>query len=683
MYLHEYRSPVGQLRGVGPVLQRRLARLGIHTLEQLLRHFPKTYQDRRRMDTLTAAPQEDRVNVLVQVRSRVWIGRGYRKTLKVIVEDKSGRAALMCFGRNYLSRILQTGKWFWVWGRFQRRFNELQASDFEIEAYEPGRENAEYARILPIYALTEGLTQSVLRQTMRRAMEGIEGHFEQELPRPLREKHGCISTDQALKAIHFPDSTELLAQARKTLVYQELLHYQLLLGRSRLLRSSASRSRTGCKFMLKRALLDRLPFDFTPDQLRVLQEIETDLFAPHPSARLLQGEVGSGKTLVAMAAAASVIEVGEQAALLVPTELLARQHADNTARLLEPLGIRVGFLSGNVQGEQRKLLLSSLRAGEIDLLIGTHALFSAEVRYKKLGLVIVDEQQRFGVAQRQALLAKGDRADLLLMSATPIPRTLALTAFGDLEISEIRTLPRGRKEVITHLARQQNVARVYERVRQEVAKGGQAYFVYPLIEESAALDLKDAQRMYELLGSEVFPDLRLALIHSRIPEEQKINIMNEFSAGAVDILVATSVLEVGVDVAEASCMVIEHAERFGLSNLHQLRGRVGRGQRQSYAFLIYSDSLTEAGIARLKAIKTSTDGFEIAEQDLKIRGPGEFLGQKQSGFLRFGIADLLADWELFLTSREDAQGILSQDPGLLNAEHRCLREVLEAQGVRV
>jgi ATP-dependent DNA helicase RecG len=296
-----------------------------------------------------------------------------------------------------------------------------------------------------------------------------------------------------------------------------------------------------------------------------------------------------------------------------------------------------------------------------------------------LGLVIVDEQQRFGVAQRRALMAKGDHPDLLLMSATPIPRTLALSAFGEIDVSEIRSLPEGRKSVVTHLARQGNEAKVYERVRREIAGGGQAYFVYPLIEESSGLDLKDAEQMYERLNSRVFADLRLALIHSRVPEERKIRVMQEFTAGQIDILVATSVLEVGVDIERASCMVIEHAERFGLSNLHQLRGRVGRGQRQSYAFLIYSNNLTEAGIARLRAIMTATDGFEIAEQDLTIRGPGEFLGQKQSGFPRFGIADLITDWDLFLRAREDAGEILSRDPELAEPQHRILREMIEVQ----
>jgi ATP-dependent DNA helicase RecG len=680
MHLHEYREGVEELHGVGPVLRRRLERLGIRTLADLLSHYPKSYQDRRNKDNLAEAQRTDRVNVLVRVRSRAWIGRGYRKILKVGIEDETGRGALLCFGRSYLSGVLQPGKWFWVWGRFQRRRGELQASDFEIEAYEPGRERADYARILPIYPLTEGLNQNAIRQLMRRALEILRPDLSEELPPSLRERRDCLPKRAALEAIHFPESMQQIARARKTLVYEELLHYQIALGRSRLIRASIERSRSRPPGALKRALLDRLPFALTADQLRVLQEIEADLFAPHPGARLLQGEVGSGKTLVALASAVSVIEAGEQAALLVPTELLARQHGDNAAQLLEPLGVRVAFLSGAVQGAPRRLLLDSLEAGEIDLLIGTHALFSEEVRYRRLGLVIVDEQQRFGVAQRQALLVKGEHPDLLLMSATPIPRTLALSAFGELDVSEIRTLPRGRKPVITHLARQGNEAKVYDRVRQEVSCGGQAYFVYPLIEESDALDLKDAERMYESLKNGAFADFRLALIHSRVPEEQKIRVMHEFAGGQIDILVATSVLEVGVDVARASCMVIEHAERFGLSNLHQLRGRVGRGERQSYAFLIYSNSLTETGVARLRAIMNSTDGFQIAEQDLKIRGPGEFLGQKQSGFPRFGIADLLSDWDLFLLAREDAREILARDPGLLDPQNRALREVLEVQG---
>ena len=679
MYLHEYRSGVEELRGVGPVLRARLEGLGIKTLAQLLQHYPHGYQDRRRLYKLAEAEPDVPVNVLVRVRSRAWIGRGYRKTLKVTVEDSSGRASLFCFGRHYLSATLQPGGWFWVWAKFQRRHGELQAGNFELEAYEPNKDRAEYTRILPLYPLTEGLKQKTLRQLMRNALRDVAENLDEEIPLQLRRRRDCLPKRRALEAVHFPESMRQLDRARKTLIYGEFLYHQLVLGRSRLERASIRRSRTPPAGAVKKALLERLPFTLTPDQRRALREIEEDLFRPYPAARLLQGEVGSGKTLVALAAALSAIESGEQVALLVPTELLARQHGDNAAALLEPLGVRVAVFTGSVQGSARRLLLECLQNGQIDLLIGTHALYSQGVRYRRLGLVIVDEQHRFGVAQRQALLAKGEHPDLLLMSATPIPRTLALSAFGELDVSEIRTLPQGRRSVITHLTRQGNEAKVYERVRREIATGGRAYFVYPLIEESDVLELKNAEQMYDFLQRQVFPDYRLGLIHSRVSEEQKIRVMSRFAAGTIDILVATSVLEVGVDVAEACCMVVEHAERFGLSNLHQLRGRVGRGKRQSYAFLIYSKELTAAGVARLRAIMNSNDGFQIAEQDLKIRGPGEFLGRRQSGFFDLGIADPLADWQLFMLARDDAREILTRDPGLLEPQHRALRDAKAAR----
>jgi ATP-dependent DNA helicase RecG len=457
------------------------------------------------------------------------------------------------------------------------------------------------------------------------------------------------------------------------MVYEEYLYEQLELGRIRRERLSVVRRREPVRGALRDALLARLPFKLTPDQLGALAEIEGDLWSSRPAARLLQGEVGSGKTLVAFLAGLSVVESGEQVAYLAPTELLARQHADTAARLLEPLGARIAFLSGTVQGPAREALLGNLWNGTIDMLIGTHALFSPEVRYRRLGLVIVDEQHRFGVRQRQYLLEKGNYPDLLLMTATPIPRTLALSAFGDLALSEIRQMPPGRKAVITHLTRQGNEAKVYERVRREIADGGQAYFVYPLIEESEVLQLKDAEGMFETLRKRVFPDLRMALIHSRVPEEDKLRVMASFSAGKVDVLVATSVMEVGVDVPGASCIVVEHAERFGLSTLHQLRGRVGRGQRQSYAFLIYSRTLTESGLRRLKAIMSTNDGFRVAEEDLKIRGPGEFVGLRQAGFMRSGLADLQKDWDILVEARADAAEMLDRDPGLLDTDHGGLR----------
>jgi ATP-dependent DNA helicase RecG len=403
-------------------------------------------------------------------------------------------------------------------------------------------------------------------------------------------------------------------------------------------------------------------------------------------ARLLQGDVGSGKTLVSFLAALKAVDSGGQAAIMAPTELLARQHAENAARLLEPLGLRLSFLTGNIKAAGRKELLKNLAAGEIDLVLGTHALFSEDVVYRDLRLVVVDEQHRFGVTQRGLIMAKGNMPDLLMMSATPIPRSLALTIFGDLDISTIRDLPPGRKPVKTHLARESNEGKVYDFVRKELAAGRQAYFVYPLIEASEPgtgqqgslwADLKDAESMAGRLAAEVFPEFSTALVHSRIDEEEKRRIMDSFRRGDTRILTATSVVEVGVDVPNATCMVIEHAERFGLSALHQLRGRVGRGKDQSYCFLVYSDKLTEDGKKRLMVMLEHQDGFVIAEEDLKLRGPGQIAGIEQSGYLSLGLADPVRDAEILARARTGAFAILEADPGLLLPEHRRIAEVLD------
>jgi len=444
---------------------------------------------------------------------------------------------------------------------------------------------------------------------------------------------------------------------------------------------------------LQQRLLERLPFPLTAGQKAAALEINRDMDSHFPMARLLQGDVGSGKTLVSFLAGLKAVEGGGQVALLAPTELLARQHAETAARLLEPLGLRIAFLSGSLKAPTRSRLLKALAAGEIDLVAGTHALFSEDVAYRQLSLAVVDEQHRFGVLQRQAIMAKGQvpetpaesgrmdgRAfppDLLMMSATPIPRSLALTVFGDLDVSVIRDMPPGRKAVRTHLARESNAKKVYDFVRQELSKGHQAYFVYPLIEGGDESDLKDAVSMSQRLAKEVFPSFPLALLHSKVDEEKKRRIMDDFRRGDIKILAATSVVEVGVDVPNASCMVIEHAERFGLSALHQLRGRVGRGDAQSYCFLVYADNYTEDAKTRLIVMLENTDGFVIAEEDLKLRGPGQIAGLEQSGYLKLGIADPVRDAAELARARVDAFAMLEADPGLELPENRRVAELLQ------
>jgi ATP-dependent DNA helicase RecG len=636
------------------------------------------------------------------------------RTLKVYVEDASARAALVCFNRPFLEKQLVPGRRCRLWGRFMYKYGEIQSTAFELEflpeeeGVPPGTDGVprgapadgqtmpgppldvsppagtplpavkNFGRILPIYPLSKDLTQNLLRRFMGRALEQYASCLENELPLPVLEKEALLPKAQALRAIHFPPDMDTLEQAKKTLIYEELFYLELMVGRRAMERRNAAARVIPPKAVasLQQLLLDRLPFNLTQGQKDAVAELNRDMDSPYPMARLLQGEVGSGKTLVSFMAALKAVERGGQAVIMAPTELLARQHAENAAKLLEPLGLRIAFLTGNVKAGGRGSLLKALASGELDITVGTHALFSKDVLYKNLGLVVVDEQHRFGVLQRQAIMAKGNHPDLLMMSATPIPRTLALTVFGDLDVSVIRDLPPGRKPVRTHLAKQSSEDRVYEFIRGELAKGRQAYFVYPLIEADAEKDLKDAETMARRLAEKVFPGYRAALVHSRLDEEEKRNTMELFRSGDVRILVATSVVEVGVDVPNATCMTVEHAERFGLSALHQLRGRVGRGAEQSYCFLVYSDELTDDGKTRLKVMLENQDGFVIAEEDLKLRGPGQIIGIEQSGYLDLALANPVRDQALLERAREAAFAVLREDPLFGRPENQVIAGVL-------
>ena len=686
MFLRSLAAPLSNIRGIGPAMVPRFARLGIHSVAGLLCHYPRDWEDRSRR-----VPIKDfhhgRVCTEVTVIARDWIGFGRMRALKVHVEDESGRAALLCFNRPWMEKQLVSGRRYRLWGHFYYKYREIQSSSFEIEPVIPG-ELAAFGRILPVYPLSAGLTQAMLRRFVSRALEQYAQNLENELPAEIIERDGLLPKAVALKAVHFPASAPELELAKKTLVYEELFYLEIMVGRRAIARkksgaSSVSPARSSASDRAfsppQKRLLERLPFSLTQGQEEAAADINGDMAhndAP-PMARLLQGDVGSGKTLVSFLAALRAVEGHGQAAIMAPTELLARQHAENAARLLEPLGLRIAFLTGNIKTAGRKELLRSLLLGEIDIVVGTHALFSRDVHYKNLTLVVIDEQHRFGVTQRSLIMAKGSRPHLLMMSATPIPRTLALTVFGDMDVSVIRDLPPGRKPVKTHLAKEASEGRVYDFVRKELAAGRQAYFVYPLIEGGVEADLKDAVSMAERLAQEVFPGFPVALVHSKLDEEEKRLSMDRFRSGEIKILVATSVVEVGVDVPNAACMVIEHAERFGLSALHQLRGRVGRGGEQSYCFLVYSDELTEDGKARLKVMLENSNGFVIAEEDLKLRGPGQIAGIEQSGFLDLGIANPIRDAEALARARTDAFAILETDPDMLLPQARIIARVLE------
>ena len=685
MFLREIKEPVSKLRGAGPAAAAKLSRLGITTIGALLCHFPRDWDDRSRPVPLKNW-NTGRVSTEAEVLAKDWFGFGRKKTLKIYVEDESARACLVCFNRPFMERQLPVGTRFRLYGQFDYRYGEIQSSSFEVEKI-PAYGKTPPDPVMPVYPLTEGLTQGHLRKFIRQALDLYLPSLENELPDPVLERNGLLEKSSAVKAIHFPSSLKELEKAKKTLIYEELFHLEIMVGLRALQRRELGERREEGgvgkekKSGLEERLIKRLPYSLTPGQETVIAEINSDMESPFPMARLLQGDVGSGKTLVSFLACLKAVEKGGQAALMAPTELLARQHAENAAWLLEPLGIRIGFLTGNLKAQSRALLLRALESGEIDFVAGTHALFSRDVVYKNLSLVVVDEQHRFGVVQRQAIMAKGEAPGLLMMSATPIPRSLALTVFGDLECSVIPDMPPGRKPVKTHLAKESNEGKVYDFVRRELAAGHQGYFVYPLIEggdeNEAHPGLKDAVSMAERLAKEVFPDYPLALLHSKVDEEKKLEVMNSFRKGEIKILAATSVVEVGVDVPNATCMVIEHAERFGLAALHQLRGRVGRDDKQSYCFLVYSDQLTEDGIKRLKVMMENSDGFIIAEEDLKLRGPGQVAGVEQSGYFKLGIADPIQDAQELGKARLDAFAILESDPSFANAENRCIAEVLK------
>ena len=713
MLIGEIQTPVSNLYGAGKTTVEQLNRLGVSTVGDLLRLWPRLWEDRSRYNTLSEWNTFHKLNVPVTIMDQQWFGYGRMKTLKLIVCDSEGtRGELACFNRPFLEKSFPEGTKALVYGSFSVKYGAIQSSSFDIEQYDTAER-----RVLPVYPLTQGLTQTKLRKLIEQALNSYARGIDSELPADVLNKYGYPDKRTVLFAMHRPASMQEAENARTALIFEEFFLYEAAVGMRALERRGVLPRTPGAKGQgsvfsaqtadgdgqaaedgqatavqagasegavqsveplqytyspLQKELLSRLPFTLTADQQAVTAEINADLDGTAPAARLIQGDVGSGKTLVAFLACLKVIEGGGQAALMAPTELLARQHADNAAKLLEPLGVRLAFLTGNLKAAGRSQLLQQLASGNIDLIIGTHALFSAQTLYKNLRMVVIDEQHRFGVLQRSAIIQKGidsgkKAPHFLMMSATPIPRTLALSMFGDLDISVIKTMPPGRKPVITYVAPESKAEKVYYFIGQDILAGKQAYFVYPIIEDSEMLSLKSAEDMFAELTRD-FPHHRLALLHSKVPEDEARAIMQEFRAGAIHILVATSVIEVGVDVPNATCMVIEHADRFGLSALHQLRGRIGRGSDQAYCFLLYGKNITETGMARLKVMASTTDGFVIAEEDLKLRGPGDIGGIEQSGYCGFELADPIRDFALLEKARIAAFEMLAAQRGLTQRE---------------
>jgi len=669
---------VQYLKGVGPSVAQKLNKLGIEKVEDLLYYFPRDYEDRRALTYLHDARDGERATFKVEVVEQGTIYYKGKNHPKIKIADRTGIAYLYCFHRNYLKNILKTGTSLYLTGVPGRKYKIPVFAQFDFEVDNNGSE----LRILPVYRLTAGLSQKSLRKLVEFAIIHFQEEIHDDLPEFIRKGYKFKARRNLIKDIHFPDDMSALRRVKEALSYEEFFKYQLVVAMVRSKKSHIVKKRTVLPGKLKLIFLHRLPFQLTRAQERVLGEIESDLRGSSPMNRLIQGDVGSGKTVVALIAALDIIEGGGQVALMAPTEILAHQHYSTITAWLENTGVKVEFLSGSVKGAQRNELTQKLLNREIDILIGTHALFSDDVHFKNLALVIIDEQHKFGVLQRGRLREKGEHPDCLVMSATPIPRTLSMTLYGDLDVSVIDEIPAGRGGIKTAIIRQAGSHKVFDKVREEITAGRQAYFIYPLIEESSSADLKNALDAYEWLRNDIFKEFKIGLLHGRLSDEEKELVMSRFKRGEYDIIVATTVIEVGIDVPSATVMVIEQAERFGLSSIHQLRGRIGRGEYPSWCFLIPDRSTGRESFNRLKILKDTQDGFKIAEWDLKLRGPGEIIGKKQSGIPSFIIDNFDINTKLISRAQKDARRFISGEIGTEKARTQFLKGFLRSEACR-
>jgi len=668
---------VQYLKGVGPSLAVKLNNLEIYTVEDLLYHFPRSYEDRRELKLLKDVREGERATFRFKVIGHSTFYYNGKTHPKIEVSDRSGVALLYCFNRNFLKNLLKVGTIFYLTGSFvlRKRIPVFSQFDYDLDTSSPTLE------ILPIYPLTAGLSQKMLRRLTSYATDHYSGFIVDDTPGFINEGYKLGTKGDLVKEIHFPHSMDSLRRTMEAYSYKEFFKYQIVVALTRSKNRSIEKLRKTAAGELKENFLYRLPFNLTNAQKRVLGEIEKDLGEPRPMNRLIQGDVGSGKTVVALIALLDTIEVGNQAAFMAPTEILARQHYQTICSYMEGMPVRVEFISGSVRGEYRKKLVDGLQSGNTHIVVGTHVLFSDDILFKDLSFVVIDEQQKFGVLQRGRLRAKGNHPDCIVMSATPIPRTLSMTLYGDLDVSIIDEMPPGRAGVTTSIIKQAQISKVYETVREEIEKGHQGYFIYPVIEESKTADLKNAIDSYERL-KKVFGEFKVGLIHGRMSDEEKDSCMERYKNRDYHILVATTVVEVGVDVPNATVMVIEQAERFGLSSIHQLRGRIGRGDYKSYCFLVPDRSTGRDAFNRLRILQDTQDGFKIAEWDMRMRGPGELFGKRQSGVPSFIIEDFEINTKLIYRAQKDARRFVAGEIGSKEERDRFLEVFVASNSYR-
>lgn len=662
---------VASLKGVGSSTANALQDLGIVTLEDLVMTFPYRHEDFR-LKNLAETAHNERVTVEGRVESEpslLFLGKNKsRMQVRILAGQHLIKAVF--FNQAYLKDKIIPGSIVTVSGKWDRGRQVINVSTFSIG---PKTELQDFE---PVYSLKGSINQKTFRKFMRQALDHLKGALVDPLPDSIRVPYRLPGISDALEGIHFPLDAEHSKDARRRFVYEELLVFQLKMQAIKKVRKEQNAG-NGIAFHndLVKKLIETLPYELTNAQKRVVNEICRDLREPHRMNRLLQGDVGSGKTIVAAICLYAVITAGYQGALMAPTEILAEQHASSLDEWLAPIGVRIALLTGSTKTKARRAVLENLAAGTIDLLIGTHALIQPDVVFNKLGLVITDEQHRFGVEQRRVLKDKGENPDVLFMTATPIPRTLAITAFGEMDVSIIDEMPAGRKKIETHWMKPDQLHKLIARLKSELATGRQAYIICPLIEESEKLDVQNAVDVYNMMTEELKGTSAVGLMHGRLHSDEKEQVMRDFSEGAIQVLVSTTVVEVGVNVPNATFMIIFDAERFGLAQLHQLRGRVGRGEHQSFCVLL-ADPKSEEGKERMVSMTETNDGFILAEKDLELRGPGDFFGRKQSGLPEFKVADLVHDYRALNTAKVDAERLLDSKEFWDSSEMAGLREML-------
>ncbi|TJX16180.1 ATP-dependent DNA helicase RecG [Tissierella creatinini] len=657
-------TSIQYLKGIGPKRAYRLRRLHIETVRDLIYYIPRDYDDRTSYKTLMESQKGEKVSLKVEITGFGIINRPRRNLsiLKVPFKDSSAYGNMVYFNQDYLKDRFVPGQVYLINGKFNKVGMEYQIMN---PVFENPSETKKVGRIVPIYLLTEGLKNQELINIIANTLKEYLKYVEEFLPEDIISKYNFMDIREALYSIHFPKSMEEMVKARNRLAYEELLAIQLGLF---IIKNRTMSNNNGIIFPSRPEIskfIDKLPFKLTKSQIKVLNEIIMDMESKKQMNRLIQGDVGSGKTIIGVIAMYKAIISGYQAAMMAPTEILATQHFESISKTLKGSGINCELLVGSLSKKNKYRILKDLREGCIDILIGTHALIQEGVDFQNLGLVITDEQHRFGVNQRADLSKKGDNPDIIVMTATPIPRTLALILYGDLDISIIDELPPGRKEIETYAVGQDMKERIYRFIKKQLLEHRQCYIVCPLIEESENLDITSAEELYAYLKEEVFPDFKLGLLHGKMIPKEKELVMEEFKANKIQILVSTTVIEVGVNVPNANIMVIFNAERFGLAQLHQLRGRVGRGEYQSYCILI-NESMNPISRERMRILQSSSDGFEISEKDLELRGPGEFFGTKQHGLPELKVANLVRDTKILSYTQIDAQEIIRK--GYLQSE---------------